>query len=56
MDFCLYSIYNGIIDHELYGRSSKVAMRNQMLYHFVLGKQKDMIRLIEQHGKFRRCV
>ena len=28
-------------------------MRNQMLYHFVLGKQKDMIRLIEQHGKFR---
>ena len=53
MDFCLYSIYNGVIDHELYGRSSKVAMRNQMLYHFVLGKQKDMIRLIEQHGKFR---
>lgn len=53
MDFCLYSIYNGVIDHELYDRSSKVAMRNQMLYHFVLGKQKDMIRLIEQHGKFR---
>lgn len=53
MGFCLYSIYNGVIDHELYGRSSKVAMRNQMLYHFVLGKQKDMIRLIEQHGKFR---
>ena len=53
MDFCLYSIYNGVIDHELYGRSSKVAMRNQMLYHFVLGKQKDMIRLIEQHGKLR---
>lgn len=56
MDFCLYSIYNGVIDHELYGRSSKVAMRNQMLYHFVLGKQKDMIRLIEQHGKFRAPV
>lgn len=53
MDFCLYSIYNGVIDHELYGRSPKVAMRNQMLYRFVLGKQKDMIRLIEQHGKFR---
>ena len=53
MDFCLYSIYNGIIDHELYGRSSKTAVRNQLLYRFVLKKQMDMIRLIERHGKFR---
>lgn len=53
MDFCLYSIYNGIVDHKLYGRSAKTALRNQMLYRFVLGKQKDMIHMIEQHGKFR---
>lgn len=53
MDFCLYSIYNGVIDHALYGRSSKTALRSQMLYRFVLGKQRDMIRIINKHGKFR---
>ncbi len=53
IDFCLYCIYNGIIDHKLYGRSLKTAMTNQMIYKFVLGKQKDMIQMIEKHGKFR---
>ena len=53
IDFCLYCIYNNVIDHKLYGRSLKAAMTNQMIYKFVLGKQKDMIQMIEKHGKFR---
>lgn len=53
LDFCLYTIYNGIEDYALYGRSAKTALRNRLLYQFVLGKQKDMIAMIEQHGKFR---
>ncbi len=53
LDFCLYCIYNGIIDHELYGRSAKAALRNRLIYQFVLDKQKDMISIIEKHGKFR---
>ena len=28
-------------------------MTNQMIYKFVLGKQKEMIQMIEKHGKFR---
>lgn len=53
MDFCLYCIYNGIIDHKLYGRSAKVALTNQGIYRMVLGKQKDLIEAIQKHGKFR---
>lgn len=53
LDFCLYTIYNGITDYRLYGRSAKTALRNRFLYRFVLQKQKDMIQMIEQHGKFR---
>jgi predicted nucleotide-binding protein (sugar kinase/HSP70/actin superfamily) len=53
LDFCLYCIYNGIIDHELYGRSAKAAVRNRLIYRFVLDKQRDMISIIEKHGKFR---
>lgn len=53
LDFCLYCIYNGIIDHELYGRSAKTAMLNKFIYKFVLDKQKDMIALIKKHGRFR---
>lgn len=53
LDFCLYCIYNGIIDHELYGRSAKAAVRNRFIYKFVLDKQKDMISMIEKHGRFR---
>lgn len=53
LDFCLYTIYNGIEDYALYGRAAKTALRNRLLYQFVLGKQKDMIAMIEQHGKFR---
>lgn len=53
LDFCLYTIYNGIEDYALYGRSAKTALRNRLLYQFVLGKQKDMIQAIKQHGKFR---
>lgn len=53
LDFCLYTIYNGVEDYTLYGRSAKTALRNRLLYQFVLRKQKDMIHMIEQHGKFR---
>lgn len=53
LDFCLYCIYNGIIDHELYGRSAKTAMLDRFIYKFVLDKQKDMIALIKKHGRFR---
>lgn len=53
IDFCLYCIYNNVIDHKLYGRSTTLATRNRFIYQFVLGKQKDMIKTIQHHGRFR---
>ena len=53
LDFCLYCLYNAVVDHDLYGRSLKAAALNQFLYRFVLKKQRDMIRMIQQHGRFR---
>lgn len=53
MDFCLYCIYNPIIDYKLYGRNAKTAAVYQMVYRFVLRKQMDMIQLMEKDGNFR---
>lgn len=53
LDFCLYCIYNSVIDYKLYGRAFKNAVTNKIIYKFVLKKQKDMIEMIEKHGKFR---
>ena len=53
LDFCMYCLYNAVVDHRLYGRSGKAAALNQGLYNFVLGKQKDLIRSIRKDGHFR---
>lgn len=53
LDFCMYCIYNGIIDFNLYGRTPKYAAVMQAVYRFLLGKQKDMIDTIKRDGHFR---
>lgn len=53
MDFCLYCIYNAVIDHDLYGRNPKTAAAYKLVYRYVLGKQADIIRLMKKDGKFR---
>lgn len=53
LDFCLYCIYNGIIDFNLYGRKPNNAAVMQLVYRFLLDKQKDMIRIIKHDGHFR---
>lgn len=53
MDFCLYCIYNSIIDTKLYGRAPKKAIMYQFAYQLVLSKQKDIITLMKQDGRFR---
>ena len=53
LDFCLYCIYNSVIDHKLYGRSAKSAAIMKGVYRYVLGKQHDMIREIKKQGFFR---
>ena len=46
MDFCMYSVYNSVIDHELYGRSGARAATYKVIYQFLLSKQADIIRLM----------
>ena len=53
VDFCLYSIYNSVIDHELYGRSGKRAAIYKFVYQFLLGKQADIIKIMKKDGNFR---
>lgn len=53
LDFCLYCIYNGIIDFQLYGRLPKNAAIMQAVYRFLLDKQRDMIQTIKRDGHFR---
>ena len=53
MDFCLYCIYNSVIDHELYSRNGKTAAIYKMVYQFVLGKQADIIKMMKKDGHFR---
>lgn len=53
MDFCLYCIYNSVIDADLYGRSPKKAVAYRLAYQFVLKKQADIIKLMREQGKFR---
>lgn len=53
LDFCMYCIYNGIIDHRLYGGGTLRYLGSQIAYRFFLKKQKDAIRVVQKHGVFR---
>ena len=49
----MYSVYNSVIDHELYGRSGARAATYKVIYQFLLSKQADIIRLMKRDGNFR---
>lgn len=53
LDFCLYCVYNSVIDFKLYGRLPQSAVTMKLVYRFLLEKQKDMIRVIQKDGHFR---
>ena len=54
MDFLLYCIYNQLNDQKLYGGASKLRDRvMKFVYKFLVKKQLDIIRLIQQEGSFR---
>ncbi|MBQ8344904.1 MAG: 2-hydroxyacyl-CoA dehydratase [Clostridia bacterium] len=51
VDFCLYCVYNGIMDGRLYGKKT-VGTAMKMAFRFLTGKQNDLIRIIEEHSSF----
>lgn len=52
MDFCLYCIYNGIVDRKLYGGKWLSSKVNGIAYRYFVSKQRDMIAAIRRHGVF----
>ena len=52
LDFCLYCVYNNMLDHKLYGMQKNVQFAYKIAYRYLLNKEKDMIDAINAHGRF----
>ncbi len=51
-DFCLYCVYNYLMDTKLYGISKAKYPFFKLAYKFLLKKQKDIIDIINEDGTF----
>ena len=52
LDFCLYCVYNNILDYKLYGLQKKAQIAYKVAYRYLLGKEQDMIDIMNAHGRF----
>ena len=52
IDFCLYCIYNMVLDYKLYGRGYWASVFAKMAFKYLNGKKRDMIDLLEADGRF----
>ena len=52
LDFCLYSVFDSIMDTKLYGVRRFKSIFIKMIYTLLLKKQKDIIRIIEDDKTF----
>ena len=52
LDFCLYCVYNNILDHKLYGMQKSVQLLYRIAYRYLLKKEQDMIDIMRQDGRF----
>jgi predicted nucleotide-binding protein (sugar kinase/HSP70/actin superfamily) len=52
LDFCLYCVYNGVLDSELYGLRKIKGIGSKLTYNFLAGKQNDLIRIIKKYSDF----
>ena len=51
VDFCLYCVYNGLIDYDLYRIRQFKAFGSRFLYKFLLSKQRYIRRMMQEHYK-----
>ncbi len=52
LDFCLYCVYNNLLDNKLYGMQKGVQLAYKLAYRYLLDKEKDLIDAIRVHGRF----
>lgn len=53
LEFILYYLVNKVNDAKLYGRATASTPVFHMLYNLFLGKQKEVIKVMTQHGIFK---
>ena len=52
LEFCLYCVYNSIVDRQLYGYNKLSYGAYKLAFRFLVKKQTDMIRIIEENSDF----
>ena len=52
MDFCLYCIYDFILDYKLYGRGYWKSVAGKTIYNYLNGKKQDIIDILNADGRF----
>jgi len=52
VDFCLYTVYNNIVDYKLYGKGKKAYPVWKFAYWLLNKKKNDITKLIEEQGSF----
>lgn len=52
LDFMLYCIYNNVIDMRLYGMKKLTAWVSKIIYKFLLKKEEDIIKVVEENSNF----
>ena len=53
LDFCMYCVYNGLVDEDLYGGKFWKYQGSKVVYRYLLKKQKDVIAAIKKEGSFQ---
>ena len=52
LDFIMYCVFNPINDAKLLGMNKGMAIAYKIAFKFLLGKQRDLIEIMEKHGRF----
>lgn len=52
LDFCLYCIYDNVLDYKLYKKNKKTAIIFDIVYKYILHLQKQHINLINKYSNF----
>ncbi len=53
LDFCLYCVYNSVVDKKLYGGSTIKDTVIKIVFHYLTKMQNEMYDIVRAHGVFR---
>lgn len=53
LDFCMYCVYNNVLDHQLYDMRKRSVLMWRWITGYLSRKKREMIRIIEEDGSFQ---